>query len=46
MIHAAPPFSRRRFASALGTALGAAALRPSLAAAAAPWPAGETQRST
>ena len=31
MIHAAPPFSRRRFASALGTALGAAALRPSLA---------------
>ena len=39
MIHAAPPLSRRRFASALGTALGAAALRPSLAAA-APVPAG------
>ena len=38
MIHAAPPFSRRRFASALGTALGVAALRPSLAAA-APEPA-------
>jgi histidinol-phosphate aminotransferase len=43
MIHAAPSFSRRRFASALGTALGVAALRPSLAAAAAPVASGETR---
>jgi histidinol-phosphate aminotransferase len=36
MIHGAPPLSRRRFASALGAALGAAAVPPSLAAAAPP----------
>ena len=36
MIHGAPPLSRRRFASALGAALGAAAVRPSLGAAAPP----------
>jgi histidinol-phosphate aminotransferase len=36
MIHAAPPLSRRRFASALGLALGASAVRPSLAGAASP----------
>ena len=34
MIHAAPSLSRRRFASVLGMALGASAVRPPLAAAA------------
>lgn len=39
MIHCAPPFSRRRFASALGAALGAVVVPPSVSAAATPAPA-------